>query len=97
MNDDTTSVRVSLSINSNDPDAVHDGEPIQFIGVAVLPGEGDRVHIEASNYDASPEGAQRVAMLLEVAAQGIRDELGGEQLHKKPKRPTFNPRPAGGR
>ena len=95
MTEDIISVKVSLNIEDFDPDSYVNGVAVQAIALAMDPDEESRIVVQASNFDASPEGAQRVAMMLEVTAQAIRDELGGDQLQHKPKRPRFNPQPAG--
>ncbi|UVF61334.1 hypothetical protein SEA_SPARCETUS_5 [Microbacterium phage Sparcetus] len=81
-------VRIGLHIEQ-------DGEiPVPCIAIAPDP-ENDVLHIVATNYEGTHEGARAVAQTLELAAQAIRNKL-GEQVHEADKRPRFNPRPVGG-
>lgn len=71
--------------------------PVPIIQLAVDP-ETDILHVLATNYDMSDEGARSVATTLETAARAIREKLGElEATDDKPKRPRFNPQPVGGK
>lgn len=88
-------VQVSLQIEDRDPDAQVDGRLVQAVTLVVRNDEEDSLVIQASNWTADETGARAIAATLELAAQAIMHKLGEEK--PEPKRPHFNPRPAGPR
>lgn len=87
-------IKIGLHIEP-DEEAVIDGQLWPMIAVSPDPEKENTLHVVASNYDPSNEGAMSVVLTLEAVARAIREKLGEAAEPPKPARKGFNPRSAG--